>query len=80
MEAEIKYPCKWEYRIIGDDEDRIKGAVFEVVDKEYQLSKKNTSAKGNYVSMHLIVEVENEQMRNEIFQKLQKLPFIKMVI
>lgn len=80
MSVEVSYPCKWEYRIIGESEGEIKKLVFEIAQREYQLSKKNTSAKGSYVSMHLVLEVDDEQMRNEIFQKLQESPFVKMVI
>ncbi len=79
-EAKISYPCKWEYRIIGDNEQKIQDAVFELIDKEYLLEKKNQSSKGNFVSMHLIVGVESQEERDYFFQSLLKNPSIKMII
>lgn len=80
MEAKIEYPCKWEYRIIGEDEDKIRDFVFELLDKQYGLERKNASSNGKYISLHLIVEVDNEEERNLIFQKLLNFEAIKMVI
>lgn len=79
-QQKIEYPCKWEYRIIGDNEQAIREAVFEIVDREYQLSVANHSANKRFISMHLITEVKTEEERNLIFQDLLKKPNIKMVI
>lgn len=29
---EIEYPCLWQYRLIGEDEDRLRAALAECVD------------------------------------------------
>ncbi|CBG40563.1 HP0495 family protein [Helicobacter mustelae] len=76
----IDYPCKWEYRIIATQEQAVVMAVFEIIEGEYQLEIANHSANGRFVSLHLIVEVASEKIRDEIFQKLTKIPQVKMVI
>lgn len=80
MASKIEYPCKWEYRIIGEDEDKIKDFIFEFLDKKYELERKNTSSGGKYISLHLVVEVDKEEERNSIFQRLLNFEAIKMVI
>ncbi|PAF52598.1 DUF493 domain-containing protein [Helicobacter sp. 13S00477-4] len=76
----ITYPCEWEYRIIGENEDKIKEAVFETMPRVYQLETKNRSSKGRFISLHAKIITNSEEERNEIFTKLSKHPEIKMVI
>ncbi|PAF47950.1 DUF493 domain-containing protein [Helicobacter sp. 12S02232-10] len=77
---EITYPCEWEYRIIGENEDKIKEAVFEIMPRPYTLETKNKSSKGRFVSFHAKIITNTEEERNEIYTKLSAHPEIKMVI
>ncbi|MCE3039975.1 YbeD family protein [Helicobacter anatolicus] len=79
-QAGIDYPCVWEYRIIGDNQEAICAAVFEILTRPYELKVANHSKKGRFISMHLSTEVLNQEERDLIFQKLLKSPSIKMVI
>ncbi len=79
-QAEISYPCTWEYRIIAESRDDVEKIIFENIHKPYKLELKNTSANGKYLSMHLSLEVESKIERDGIFQKLSSHPKIKMVI
>lgn len=77
---DITYPCEWEYRIIGEDEMKVKEAVFEIAPRKYDLQEKNKSSKGRFVSLHLKIIVNSEEERNQIFSALCKHKEIKMVI
>ena len=77
---EIEYPCEWSYRIIGDDIKKMVEAVENAVDgMEYDLQASNISKKGNYYSINLKVVVDNEVVRNIVFEKIEKHENVKMV-
>jgi uncharacterized protein len=78
---QIDYPCKWSYKIIGDNIKEMVSAVEEVmVDLEYDLTPSNISRKGKYFSLNIIVVVPSEVMRDLIFQNLTKHAAIKFVM
>ncbi|WP_295737598.1 DUF493 domain-containing protein [uncultured Helicobacter sp.] len=76
----ITYPCKWEYRIIGKDEKKLRELIFEIMPREYEVKFGKNSAQGHYVSLYVEVEVLSEKERNEIFATLQKSQEVKMVL
>ena len=78
--AHIVYPCEWEYRIIGENENRLKEIVFELMPKEYKIQNGKQSSQKRFVSIYVWVMVQNEQERNMIFSLLSHHPEIKMVI
>ena len=78
---QIDYPCKWPYKIIGDNIEEMINAVENVVtDLEYDLTPSNISRKGKYFSLNIIVVVPSEMVRDLIFQNLNKHPAIKYVM
>ena len=78
---DIDYPCQWEYKVIGTDREQleqiIKHACNPVI-PEIVLS--NVSSSGKYYSLNATLIVDSEEMRNAIFELLQKHPSVKMVI
>lgn len=54
--------------------------MFAVVEKEYTLTPSRTSAKGNYKSMKLSLEVANREEMLGIFEALKKSDGIKFVM
>ena len=77
---QIKYPCEWSYRIIGDDIKKMVEAVEDAVkDLQYDLQASNISDKGNYFSISLKVFVENEVIRDIIYEKIKSHKNVKMV-
>ena len=77
----ITYPCKWGYRIIGEDGEALKAAVTDILgERKYDLSFSNISRKGKYISLELTTVVETEEVRNRIFGALQAHPAVKVVI
>jgi len=78
---QIDYPCKWPYKIIGDNIEEMISAVEKVMfDLEYDLTPSNISRKGKYFSLNIIVVVPSEKMRDLIFQNLNKHVAIKYVM
>lgn len=78
---EIKYPCHWQYKIIGANLDNMISAVEEiVVSHEYKITPSNISSNEKYYSLNLQVLVPSELIRNIIFQKLSEHHAIKFVI
>ncbi len=79
--AGIEYPCNWIYKVIGSDFNSVKEAIAEVIsDKSYSVDESNTSSKGAYVSVKVELLVENEDIRNSIFNNLKQHSKIKMVL
>ncbi len=78
---QIDYPCKWPYKIIGDNIEEMISAVEKVMfDLEYDLTPSNISRKGKYFSLNIIVVVPSEMVRDLIFQNLNKHSAIKYVM
>jgi len=78
---QIKYPCKWEYKIIGTDVDSILKAIEEAsYGIKYEVKPSNVSKKGKYFSLNLRLEVPSEVVRNLIFEKLENHSAVKMVL
>ena len=79
--AKIKYPCDWEYRIIGLDEAGLKSAAAEIFgNRKYDLSFANISKTGKYFSFSVKTFVESEEVRNTIYAALAKHPAVKTVL
>lgn len=79
-EAEISYPRKWQYRIIGKAKLEIEEAVFELCNKPYDLKPSKVSRKGNYHSFVLEIEVKSREEMTMLFQNLKGHAAIQMVI
>jgi putative lipoic acid-binding regulatory protein len=78
---EIKYPTRWEYKIIGSDVDEMLAAVEECIQGlNYQVASSNVSSNENYFSLNVNLIVPSEIVRDIIFQKLSNHPAIKIVI
>jgi len=79
--AEVEYPTEWRYKIIGEDENRLREAIDEVLDKkEYQLKHSNRSKTGKFISLQASLNVDSEEERDQIFLKLKNHTEIKVVI
>ncbi len=78
---EIKYPCKWGYKVIGTDVDKILKAIEKAsMGLTYDVTPSNISKNGKYFSINITLEVPNEAVRNLIYEKLSENPDVKMVI
>ncbi len=86
---QITYPCQWGFKLIGTDEDTVRQAVKSCLEecltidtgqREYEIGFSRTSGKGNYVSLTLNLEVQDEAERNHLYQTLAEHADVKMVI
>lgn len=70
----IDYPCKWDYKLFGTNEEGLRKAVVEVMgnNDEYHLDFSHKSSGGKYVSLHLETNVSSEDERNKIYTSLSK--------
>lgn len=78
--AEIEYPLKWTYKIIGLDAPAMEAAVANCIKKEYDFSLSHVSSGGKYQSFSVDVVVENEEERLELFSVLSAHPDILRII
>jgi len=77
----IEYPTKWDYKVIGEDIDKLLKAIEETVNGlEYEVTPSNISKGGKYFSLNLTVVVLSEVMRNRVFRDLDDHPNVKIVI
>lgn len=78
---EISYPCLWEYKVIGTDEQKLRGVILAACTPVVpDITLSNVSKKGTYFSLNATLEVENEEMRLRIFTYLKHSPDVKIVI
>lgn len=78
--AQILYPTRWEYAVIGKSEALIEEAIFEVLDIPFEVTKKRPSGKGNFLSVHIALEVDSKEQRDSIFSALKNHKDIAMVL
>lgn len=79
--AEITYPCNWQYKLIGQEEQGIREAVaMYVKDPACSLTPSNVSSGGRYVSMNLEVTVHTEEERLDLYNKLAGHRAVKVVL
>ncbi len=78
---EIEYPCEWTFKIIGQDESLMRKAVISTLkSRDHTVNNSNSSSGGKYISLNLMVNVENETDRNDISTNLQSDPAIKFIL
>jgi putative lipoic acid-binding regulatory protein len=77
----ITYPCRWGYRVIGSNEDRMRQAIDDVMpSRPYDVHFSNRSSQGAYLSLNVEVTVSDETDRLELFGKLKRHPDIRLVL
>jgi len=78
---QVSYPCEWEYKVIGTDEEKLKAVILAAcVPAVPTISLSNVSSKGTYYSLNASLVVEDEAMRLRIFSSIENSPDVKLVI
>lgn len=78
---EIEYPCTWEYRVIGADCSVLKDLIVaECAPYSVKITHSHSSSKGKYHSLNAEVEVESEEVRLSIYDRLKNNPAVKIVL
>ena len=79
--CKIEYPCRWTYKIIGSDRERMESAISEIVrEREHTLNLSRSSEGGKYHSLKLQINIDDDESRVEIYEALRKHPAIKFVL
>jgi len=77
----IEYPCRWSYRVIGEDETTLREAIAHAAEGAgYDISHSKRSSAGRYVSLTVDVLVDSEEIRLKIYHALAGHPSIKIVL
>ncbi|HBI15118.1 MAG TPA: DUF493 domain-containing protein [Desulfobulbaceae bacterium] len=77
----IAYPCRWQYRIIGESRAEIRRVAERYVrERPLVLAAANVSSGGRYVSMNLEVTVLGDEERLELYRLLAGDPAVRVVL
>lgn len=80
-QSEIEYPCPWNFKIIGREEEHMRRAIAEIAgDSDYMLTFSNQSRHGKYCSLNLDMVVLDEPHRLNIFEALRHHRSIRIVL
>lgn len=77
----LEYPCRWLYKVIGDDQEGLRRAAIEIIGTNpCTISVSSSSRTGQYHCLNIEVEVQNETVRNIIYQAFKSHPQVKLVL
>lgn len=77
----LEYPCLWTYKVIGADQDEMKGAVHEIIqDRSCKISLSRQSETAKYISLNVELTVESESHRTALYEALKAHRAIKLVL
>jgi putative lipoic acid-binding regulatory protein len=81
----IEFPCAYSIRVVGVASPTFATEVTEIVaqhDAAIDRSKVVTrdSKKGNFLSVHLVIEAQGEAHLSALYEDLKKHPSVRMVI
>jgi putative lipoic acid-binding regulatory protein len=77
----VEYPCLWTYAIVGKDEEDLRLVAGEVArGAKHHVVFSKLSAKKNYVSLHVEIEVASQEERDRYFDAFKSDPRVKFVL
>ena len=77
----LEYPCKWSYKVIGSDVEKLISAIEECAGiLDYEITPSNISKNGKYYSLNFTVHVTSEDARDLIYEKLNSHKDIRLVL
>jgi|APMed6443717190_1056831.scaffolds.fasta_scaffold156360_2 putative lipoic acid-binding regulatory protein len=78
---EIQYPCRWHYRLIGENRAAILEAIHSLVDvTTCVIDEGNVSSGGRYLSLNLEMTVVDEAERLRFYQLFAENSAIRVVL
>ncbi len=78
---DLPYPCRWVYKIIGDDEEALGSAAIEIVQtREHAISLSRRSTGRNYCCLNVEVLVYDERDRVAIYEALRGHPAVRLLL
>ncbi len=78
---DIKYPCDWVYKVIGEDCTLLKNAIEECcAPAKVTITYSHASSKGKYHSLNAELVVQDEEQRLQIYNSLKASPIVRIVL
>ncbi|MCL2789069.1 MAG: DUF493 domain-containing protein [Desulfobulbus sp.] len=78
---EIHYPCRWQFRLIGEERAAMVAAVGTVVDiSACEIADGNVSSGGRYLSVTVETTVADEAERLRLYQQFAADPAVRAVL
>jgi len=78
---DVRYPCRWQYRLIGEDRDAMAAAVGAAVATAVcELSDGKASSGGRYRTLVVDVVVADENERLGLYQYFSSHPAVRVVL
>lgn len=78
---EIEYPCRWHYRLIGEERTAILAAIHASLDvATCAIEEGNVSSGGRYCSLNVEVTVANEAERLRFYRLFAEHPAVRVVL
>lgn len=79
--VQIQYPCRWLYKVIGFDPERLHQALLDIASGDScDISSSSSSRTGKYHCLNLEVTVQSEAERNSIYKALKAHSQVKLVL
>ncbi|MCH2135167.1 MAG: DUF493 domain-containing protein [Phycisphaerales bacterium] len=77
----IEYPCEWQFRVIGEQDEAIRAVIAEVFgDREHTVKAGNVSSSGRWRSIEVSAQVQDEADRDAKFQQLSEAEAVRAVV
>lgn len=79
----IDFPCDFVIKVMGVADDRFESVAMEIAErhcKKVHTDKTTKRYKGNYVSITLLVHLENKAQMDSLYQELRERPEILMAL
>ncbi|MDJ0623005.1 MAG: DUF493 domain-containing protein [Desulfocapsaceae bacterium] len=78
---EIHYPCIWQYKVIGREQQRIERAIEEICSPvPVKITYSHSSSSGKYHSYNAEIEVQDDEGRLALYRALHDHPDIQVVL
>ena len=78
---EIHYPCRWQFRLIGEERVAIIQAIHATVDRaNCVITEGNISSGGRYLSLSVEMTVNDEAERLQLYRRFAADPAIRVVL
>lgn len=77
----LEYPCRWVYKLIGLEQEGIRGAIAAVLqERQCLVTLSNSSRTGKYHCLNVEVVVHDETDRTSHYEAFRCHPAITMVL
>ncbi len=78
---QLEYPCEWGYRVIAGQESHIRLAVHQAFGgHSVRMGEVRRSSGGRWCSVSVDTTVDNNEQRQEFFEKLRRCAGIRLVL